>query len=149
MTIPTEAERVFSHIDGEPGPPVYICILGDCPEGAEVSLERVKEVMLIIASQNREAWPDESGWIQLLPTWFEATFKKHSLDEIVADESLWHFQSWLDAMRLRGWEWWSSKLTSGATWKIQLVAYEWPYSIGPIEYLAKVSGAFSVSWEEK
>ncbi len=104
--------------------------------------------MQVVAAQPQDTWPQERRWRQLLPTWFLACFDNRSLDEILADESLWHFGSWLDAMRLRGWEWWSSRLEDEATWEVFLAAFEWPYSIGPFEFLARVSGAFELEIEE-
>ena len=148
MTASTEPQRVSAYVGGEAPPPVCVRVVGRCPAGAAESLERVKEVMRVVAAQAHDRWPQERRWRQLLPTWFVELFENLSLDEILADESLWHFESWLEAMRLRGWEWWSSKLEDEVTWKVFLTAFEWPYRVGPLEYLAKVSGASELEIEE-
>lgn len=148
MTALSELKRISGYVEGEVPPPVCVRVVGRCAAGAADCLERVKEVMRIVAAQPQDSWPQEVRWRQLLPTWFVAFFENRSLEEILADESLWHFESWLDAMRLRGWEWWSSKLKDEATWEVSLAAFEWPYSLGPLEFLARVSGAFEVEIEE-
>lgn len=148
MNARAERQRVSGNVDGEAPPPVCVRVVGRCPAGAAESLERVKEVMEVVAAQAHDSWPEQARWRQLLPTWFVELFENLSLDEILADESLWHFESWVEAMRLRGWEWWSSKLEDDGTWKVFLMAFEWPYSLGPLEYLARVSGASELEFEE-
>jgi hypothetical protein len=71
------------------------------------------------------------------------SFHDHSVEELLSDPSLWHFGSWVDAMKDTGWEWWSSSL-DGDCWTVNLWALSDPYSLGPLEYLCRVAGGESV-----
>ncbi len=72
---------------------------------------------------------------------------KHSLETIMSDPTLWHFGSWVDAMKAPGWEWWSSALGDKG-FEINLCAYEWPYTVNPLEFLVSAAGATKVFFEE-
>ncbi|MBI4492983.1 MAG: hypothetical protein HY690_09340 [Chloroflexi bacterium] len=50
-------------------------------------------------------------------------------------------------MRWRGWWWWSARLATTG-WDTLLLAYELPYSVGPLEYLIRASGASVAEIEE-
>src|SRR5690606_20146071 len=102
----------------------------------------------------KTAWPSDEEWQNCLPPWFIATFEERTLEEIRKMEVqeleenvwlLWDYGSWLDAMRLRGWEWWSSLCDPlEGEWSALLLQHELVYSIQPLIYLARESGALSV-----
>ena len=52
---------------------------------------------------------------------------------------LWDYGSWLDAMKYRGWEWFSSKVDT-TEFIIILVPHELPFSVNPLEYLIYETG---------
>jgi hypothetical protein len=103
--------------------------------------------MVIIAQNDPNNWPSDDEWLKLLPEWFTNPFKDITLEELINNKELWDYSSWLEAMRLRGWTWWSSRYLNDR-WEIKLNAYEHPYSIGPLEYLARASGADSLEFVE-
>jgi len=81
-------------------------------------------------------------------TWFLDSFSGHTQAELLADRSLWDFGSWLDAMRSPGWEWWSSEARASEG-RILASAHSDPYSIDPLLYLVRISGAGEVKLEER
>ena len=144
MTITTEERRVDLHVAGEEPAPVHVQVFGTGPWGC---VERIREVMRIVARQRGAGWPDEAWWQQNLPRWFVATFEGHTVEELLADPALWHFGSWVDAMKEPGWVWWSSQANPDQ-WSISLQALADPYSLGPLEYLARAAGALDVGTHE-
>lgn len=146
MTQNSEAERVRKNVNGERPPFPTLKVIAECEGIAEVSLGRVKEVLEIVSKQNAQHWPSDKEWQALLPKWFIEPFLNRKLEEVLADDSerLWDYGSWLDAMRRRGWEWWSSLPPSQDGWEAFLAAFDSPYGIGPFEYLVLASGASDV-----
>ncbi len=136
----TETYRVNEYLKGELPPPVGVRVEVFPTDKTKPYLDRTREVMAIIASQEVTDWPSDERWLEMLSSWFLGSFEEHTFEEIVANEELWTFGSWLDAMKGRGWEWWSSKKMPNHS-IISLFAFSWPYSLGPIEYLIRVSGA--------
>jgi hypothetical protein len=151
MTQSTEAERIQQNVNGERPPFPTLKVVAKCQGNAAASLRRVMEVMGIVSKQDSRHWPSDEEWRALLPKWFVEPFLKRTLEEILADESetLWDYQAWLEAMRLRGWEWWSSLPPSQDVWEAFLAALELPYGIGPFEYLVLASGASDVQVTEE
>jgi hypothetical protein len=113
---------------------------------AAASLERVKEVIRLVAA-SASIWPTDDEWLQALPAWFIEPFGGRTIEEVLGDDTLWDFGSWLDAMRQRGWQWWSSTC-EGTQWSAILSRHEDVYSIEPLIYLARQSGASSVEVTE-
>lgn len=138
----TETYRLQNFVSGEAAPPVAVCLRATSRHPAE-SLDRVKEVMRTIATRSGGTWLSDQEWEAVLPDWFVQKTKRHTEQEIEANPKLWDWGAWLDAMKLRGWEWWSSA-SDREGWTANLVASCWPYVIGPLEYLAHVSGAEEV-----
>jgi hypothetical protein len=142
-----EVDRVHSNVGGEQAPPVWVKL--DCRSNADVEsgLVRVRDVMELVARARGAGWPVDGWWEQKLPTWFLDSFIGHTLDDIQKNPMLWDFGSWLDAMKNPGWEWWSSSLTKNG-WIINLSAFNDPYSVEPLGYLARAAGAESVIFSE-
>jgi hypothetical protein len=106
----------------------------------EMKLSKVKEVMSVIASYNPTNWPDDNTWDLQLPRWFVNKIKSYSLEEInQSGHLLWDYGSWLDAMKFRGWEWFSSKVDHNG-FLIYLKAIDFPFSVNPLEYVIYESG---------
>jgi hypothetical protein len=111
---------------------------------ADECLQHVKEVIELIAEQSaNDTWPTDDEWSSRLPSWFTAPFHERTLEQVLADKTLWDYGSWLDAMRHRGWQWWSSACEED-TWSATLLREDEVYSIEPLIYLARQSGASSV-----
>ncbi len=137
-----EIDRIESNVSGEKPSGITVTMLLSTSNPTE-TLDKVVSVLIVVLSALRsEVWPEDSWWQKHLPEWFMESFN-HSLEEIVKDESLWDFGSWVDAAKYRGWEWWSSE-TSAESLKIYIEAYDDPYVIEPFEYIVKVSGGRAI-----
>ncbi|GEP94444.1 hypothetical protein [Chitinophaga cymbidii] len=103
-------------------------------------LLRVKEVVTEIARYDRDSWPSDEKWEDILPGWFIERIKSYDINEILSNSSvLWDYGSWLDAMKNRGWKWYSSNVFEGG-FSIYLEAKEFPFSVNPLEYVIYESG---------
>jgi len=147
MTTNEELERVDQNLGGEPAPPTEVRLVTSVDGDPEASLDRVREVVRVIAEQRAQAWPDDGWWESHLPQWFVEPFRSRTMEEVLKDPDVWDFGSWLDAMKSPGWVWWSSELASGG-WTIRLWALSDPFSIGPLEYLARAAGATRLEIQE-
>lgn len=131
MTALTERERLDALTSGEAPPPVAVRVVG-WSRDAGVALERVREVMRLVAQKREGGWPGDEWWRDNLPRWFLDSFEGHTEEDLLRDRSLWDFGSWLDAMKDPGWTWWSSSVLAGE-WRANLSAYTDPFSVGPLE----------------
>lgn len=137
--IKIEKENLMFQLNGEiPSfPYIEIRVNGVSDE----FLVKVKTVMGIMADVNVEDWPDEEYFEIYLPEWFLTVTKRNSFEIIKAnpDLHLWHFGSWLDAMKLRNWIWFSSLKTENEI-VINIETFNFPYIIEPLEYLIRSTG---------
>ena len=93
----SEVQRLRENIASEKaeGPTIVISVKAS---DANESLGRVKEVLQHIANvATNGAWPNDEEWNQRLPSWFTAPFQGTTVDEVLANENLWDYGSWLDA----------------------------------------------------
>lgn len=140
----TELQRILDDEACE-GPSVPLVVLAGEASDAKRSLERIKEVLALVARASAsDTWPTDEEWAEQLPEWFVGPLKGRSLDEVLKDQSLWDYGSWIDAMRHRGWRWHSSSV-DGERWRIDLVQEDFVCSLDPLVYLARESGATSVA----
>lgn len=147
MTGNEEHSRVDENIHGEPAPPVEVRVVALVDGDPAASLSRMREVMRVVAERRRREWPDDTWWESHLPRWFVEPFRERTMDQVLQDPDLWDFGSWLDAMKSPGWEWWSSERTPSG-WTVRLQALSDPFSIGPLEYLARAAGAARLEVQE-
>lgn len=133
-----EQVRILNNVTGEKPYEVPLCFRAYTKE-ANKKLDLIKDVMLAIASKSDSDWPDDETWSTLLPHWFVNKIKSYSLDEIKHNGFLWDFGSWLDAMKFRGWEWFSSQIDDGG-FLVRLQAIDFPYSVNPLEYIIYETG---------
>ncbi len=111
---------------------------------ADECLRRIKEIVELIAEESSNGTgPNDDEWTARLPSWFTAPFQGRTIEQVLEDKTLWNYGSWLDAMRHRGWQWWSSSC-AGDSWSATLLREDDVYSIEPLIYLARQSGASSV-----
>ena len=142
-----EAERVHANTQGEQPPPVWLRL--ECHSSLDpvVCLARVRDVMVLVARARADEWPEDQWWERSLPAWFLESFNTQAVDGSLKSEMPWDFGSWVDAMKWTGWEWWSSALLKHG-WVINLTAFEHPYSVGALEYVACIAGAESIEFVE-
>ncbi len=55
-------------------------------------------------------WPSDEEWKSILPKWFVDSMALKSSSDRDKDDNLWHFESWIESMYNRAWEWYSSKI---------------------------------------
>jgi len=141
-----EIERIENNVLGEKPSGVIVTMSFSTSKPRE-TLEKIISVLMVILSALKEnVWPEDTWWKDNLPEWFVESFD-HSLEEIMRDESLWDFGSWVDAIKYRGWEWWSS-IASDGTIKIYIEAQDDPYAIEAFEYAVRVSGGCEIAITE-
>lgn len=134
-----EVERIENNTDGEKCEGLVLQFRVRTSEPL-VRLSKVKEVVLRVASYNGENWPSDREWEDILPKWFTVRIKSYSINEILKHSTvLWDYGSWLDAMRNRGWEWYSSQVLDDG-FLIFLKAKDFPYAVNPLEYIIYESG---------
>jgi hypothetical protein len=148
MSQSSEAHRIEHNVHCEPAPRVEIRVLCKSGSNPEVQLAHVRDVMRIVAQQRAKSqWPADEWWRSALPSWFLQPFEGRTMEQVLENPNLWDFGSWLDAMKYTGWEWWSSGRTHDG-WMIRLWATSDPYSVGPLEYLARAAGVHEITIEE-
>lgn len=118
------------------------------------SLSRIKQIVKIIASQSPQKWPTDERWRSILPDWFVESLKFYTQEEaelLLAitprekwSEIPWDFQAWLEAIRDKGWQWWSSKAHELEI-EICLSIVEWPARLEAFEHIITAAGAEFVS----
>lgn len=145
-----EQKRIRDYIMGElPLKGSYLFFRTNTENPFE-KLSLVKDVLSVVSQFNEDNWPSDEQWDLLLPKWFLFKIKSHSLEEITKNSTLlWDYGSWLDAMKYRGWEWYSSKIDiSGFT--IILEPHTYPFSVNPFEYIIFETGVAlgNISFED-
>jgi hypothetical protein len=150
-----EIDRIENNIAGEVTPGYHW--IYEIQSGSDLSecVFRIKSIMKVIAAQSRETWPTDDVWRALLPYWFIDHFAFYTKEESqrILDstpkekwsEIPWDFYSWLDAIRDRGWEWWSSKEGEDPKIEICLNLYEWPANLESFEQIVRAVGAKFIS----
>src|ERR1700752_4938019 len=123
-----ESKNIWQNTLGELPNKGYITfsVMTNDPES---KLKLVKEVMAAISSFDEDNWPDDHIWDHNLPKWFLEKIKQNSLELIKEDQRLWNYGSWLDALKFRGWKWFSSTIKPSG-FEIILEPYTLPYSVG-------------------
>lgn len=129
-----EYDRIVNFNSGEQPNKGYLLFIVETDESFQ-KLMQLKEVIIAISKFNEQNWPDDETWDNSLPKWFLTKIKSHSIEEISQESRLlWEYGSWLDAMKFRGWEWYSSKLNSNG-FEIILDPCVFPFSVNPFEYI--------------
>ncbi len=129
-----ELERLLQeHRNYLPDTGLAITIKPGIPEN---SLSKLLDVMKAIIEIEVEKIENENDalWEKQLPDWFVSKTKNTSQDELLINDQLWSFGSWVDAMKQRGYRWWSHKKLKDKT-IIYLETLSYPYNIDPFFYL--------------
>ncbi len=134
-----EQKRIMDYTTGQLPLKGYLSFRTITQNSTE-KLSLVKSVLRVVSEFDEKSWPSDEQWDLILPKWFLNKIKSHSLEEITKNNtSLWDYGSWLDAMKYRGWEWYSSKAdNSGFT--IILEPHTLPFSVNPLEYVIYETG---------
>ena len=133
-----ELLNLMNHRSGEQPQDGYL-VFDVQDDNALDKLNKVIDVMRCIASFDEDDWPNDLTWIGVLPDWFSSKVLARDVKIILEDKSLWDFGSWLDAMKFRGWYWYSS-LVEPNGFRIIVVPVTLPYSIDPLRFLIAESG---------
>jgi hypothetical protein len=137
--ITTELSRILNNNNGEL-PSSGRLVFTIRADNSLLKLNLIKNVMQAVACVDKENWPTDRKWDTILPTWFLLKIKSHSNDELnKMSHLLWDYGSWLDAMKFRGWEWYSSKVDNNII-TINLLPETFPYSVNPLEYVIYETG---------
>lgn len=143
-----QADRIERNVSGETPPTPFVRLDFASRTTPEDVLERSRQVMRLVSVAQREDWPADQEWLRRLPAWFLDSFSGHTLDQLLANPTLWDFGSWLDAMKDPGWEWWSSEVHA-QTGVVRCVAYSDPFAVEPLVYLLRAAGAQDVHFTEE
>lgn len=129
-----EIKNIGSSCDSVTAPSTYLQIEVRGLSTPNSDLSKIKDVLTLIASFEPENWPNDNVWETGLPSWFVKFTKNISIENISMNANLWHFESWLDAIRFRGWRWHCSIITiDGFTIILETINY--PYVIEPFFYI--------------
>lgn len=114
------------------------------------SMRKILTIASAVAKRSAENWPSDDDWRSIFPDWLKHAIpelSKEQADKLLADtpreqwDSLpWDFLSWLDALRERGWRWWSYKI-GGSTVTIVLHIAMFPERIDAFRELLRAAGA--------
>lgn len=107
-----EIEKIDKNINGEKPSdiPKMIITVKNVNDPNKV-LNNAKEIMKLISQYAyTNTWPSDDEWKTILPKWFVESMTLKSIDEIMNIDGQWHFESWIESMYHRAWEWYSSKI---------------------------------------
>ena len=106
-----ELIRIEGNINGEdPGTTRLIITAKNVKKKADDVLKNIKEIMKCISKYAyTNTWPSDEEWKNILPKWFVESMTLKTDNDLDTDDDLWHYESWIDNMRMRSWVWWSSK----------------------------------------
>ena len=134
-----EKDRIESYLHRELPNSGYLVLKAITPQPMK-KLVLIKEVISKITEFDNVAWPSDDFWEKTLPNWFVTKIKENSIEDILSSKyELWEFGSWLDAMRFRGWEWYSSNCTTDY-FEIVLEPVSFPFSINPLKFVIYSTG---------
>ncbi len=122
-----EIERIDHNLKGELPDTTKMVITIKNVKNAKEVLENTKEIMKLISQYAyTNTWPSDEEWKHILPKWFVESMTEKSIQEIMSTKGQWHYESWIESMYHRAWEWYSSKI-EGDTIIIVLKMLNLPY----------------------
>lgn len=135
-----ELKRIEKNNNGElPDGPKIIIGAVHVKNPKEV-MQKTKEVMAAISKYAyTNTWPSDEEWKTKLPKWFVESMTSKSLEEIMKTDGQWHYESWIDNIRMRAWVWWSSKVEEESLY-IVLEALSMPYLHDSLKYILHSQG---------
>jgi len=155
----------------EDGDGFTVVFEADCPTGAGVVLERVREGMRAVVSVlcRDGGWPDDDAWARLLPAWFVAACGPELSDEEAQalqerwqslppderdaeeDRQPWTLDGWVywfdpDGGTERQWRWLGGRVTAPDRIQVTLESDGWPNAFGAFVWLLQTAGAERVRY---
>lgn len=136
-----ESEKIEKNINGEvPSdfPKMIITIRN--VNNPNAVLNNAKKIMSLISQYAyTNTWPSDDKWETILPKWFVESMTLKNSSDRDSDENLWHFESWVESMYHRAWEWHSSKI-EGNNIIIVLALLNIPYIYEQLLYVFYAQG---------
>jgi hypothetical protein len=147
MTSTSEIKRLLTgaNPDENPGGLGVFRFEVYCDRNAEQVLQRIKEVLQIVLSQNEDAWLDEQRIINQLPAWFIDQCAQEPV-EVTSDEK-WSIADWLYWFEPdnRYWFWWDAEVKNQDLIHVDIEVHEFPYPYEALLWLLRASGAKSIA----
>jgi hypothetical protein len=119
-------------------------------QNSDMCFSKIMEVIERILSTSYTSWPNSDQWQEVLPGWFlDATpkFTNAEYEALISetpeenwDTLPWDYESWLDAIHVREWHWWSYARKNG-TLDIHLSLTGWPAHLETFEHILHAAGA--------
>ncbi len=135
-----ELKRINKNNNGEVPSTTKIIVRAKNVQNADQVLARTKEIMKCISQYAyTNTWPSDEEWKEILPKWFVQSMTLKTSEDRDKDHNLWHFESWVDNMRMRAWVWWSSK-KNGDDLSFVLETLSIPYLYSPFIYILYSQG---------
>ncbi|QFG54460.1 hypothetical protein [Chryseobacterium sp.] len=135
-----ELTRIEHNNNGEEPKTTKIIIKAKNVENVDKVLMNTKEIMKTISKYAyTNTWPTDVEWESILPKWFVESMTLKSSDDRDKDNNLWHYESWVDNIRMRAWVWWSSKKT-GKDLEFVLETLSIPYLFESFIYILYSQG---------
>lgn len=135
-----ELNRIENNNSGEEPKTSRIIIRAKNVKNADKVLRNTKEIMKSISKYAyTNTWPNDDEWKDILPKWFVEGMTLKSSTDRDKDDNLWHYESWIDNMRMRAWVWWSSK-KSGDDLEFVLETLSIPYLFEGFLYILYSQG---------
>lgn len=116
-----------------------------CADAATL-LARCREVMTLILSQSKDAWPTSEGWSRLLPSWFREGWLERP--GVPRPPSPWSIEAWADSFGKdwRSWYWWDAMVVDPHHLRIDVAIDGWPYSEGTLRWFLLAAGATHIKF---
>ncbi|MHB1117842.1 hypothetical protein [Sideroxydans sp.] len=119
---------------------------------------RIRSVVAEIAKHQPHQWPADDYWKAELPSWLVESMPELSQEDCVKLMNAtprdkwstlpWQFDSWLDAIRERGWEWWGYEFI-GQKMRIVLYITSIPPRVEAFKQILQAAGARGIHQSEK
>lgn len=132
-----------------------------CADAATL-LARCREVMTLILSQSKDAWPTSEAWFRLLPGWFlegwperfgavpRADCEECRRASVVTPRlpTPWSINRWLDSFGRdwRSWYWWDAMVVDPHHLRIDVAIDGWPYNEVTLRWLLLAAGATHIEF---
>ncbi|WP_293915852.1 MULTISPECIES: hypothetical protein [unclassified Sphingobacterium] len=130
-----EIEGIHQSIKGELPDTTRMVITIKNVDHVEEVLNNAKEIMKCISNYAyTDNWPSDEEWKSILPKWFVESMTQKSIETIMKTKGQWHYESWIESMYHRAWEWYSSKI-EGSTITIVLKMLNLPYIFEQFLYI--------------
>jgi hypothetical protein len=168
QTYRDELERIEGRDAGSTGGRLTLALEAHCPGGAEVVLERTKDVLRGVVTPRARggAWPDLGQWRRVLPGWFvDACAPEQTEEQLVAwlkrwrslspaeqvaeeQRQAWALADWLHWFAPgpdeRQWRWLGARVITPDRLEVTLAVSGLPTAYGAFGWLLRAAGAATI-----